>query len=438
MGDEDKPKAAILGSAGMAAAGMMPGARSEKKPAESHEESTEAAESADEAPDADAGADDADAAAAEEPAFNGFRVVVIGHTGEGGFGRDLDRAFHRLDGVRLSAISDGDGDSVEDTRVAAGAPEGYARYREMLEAEKPDLVCIAPRWTHRREDMLRDALEAGAHVICEGPFTRTLKEADELTALAEEKGLRISSVDSLRCSPHLRRLHEERDSLIGDLMQIRIHGDQGAGTAGGEDLLLRGIALFDVARWFAGEASYATATITKNGVPAIGEDVHESEDGDYGPLLGDSIHAEFVMDSGVQVSFDSDARLADLTGPAGIEFIGTKGRMRLILGEPPELSLLRESSPGSANQAEIWERWPEVDGDYHAEFDHCEGSAAETRRTVRDWIDAIGDDREPEASAENAMKALEIAHGIWQAGVTMKRAYFPLVNRLHPLSEESR
>ena len=33
------------------------------------------------------------------------------------------------------------------------------------------------------------------------------------------------------------------------------------------------------------------------------------------------------------------------------------------------------------------------------------------------------------------MKCLEMVHGVWQAGATMKRAYFPLANRLHPLED---
>jgi len=56
---------------------------------------------------------------------------------------------------------------------------------------------------------------------------------------------------------------------------------------------------------------------------------------------------------------------------------------------------------------------------------------------VQDWLASIDEDREPKSSAQRSMKSLEMIHGVWQAGATMKRAYFPLTNRLHPLSEES-
>jgi hypothetical protein len=61
---------------------------------------------------------------------------------------------------------------------------------------------------------------------------------------------------------------------------------------------------------------------------------------------------------------------------------------------------------------------------------------AANRLLVNDWLDAIRNDRAPQSSGDDGRKALEMVHGVWQAAVTMKRAYFPLVNRLHPLSED--
>jgi len=53
---------------------------------------------------------------------------------------------------------------------------------------KPDLVSIASP-PHMHYDLARKALEAGVHVICEKPFTRTLEQAAELRDLAAERGL---------------------------------------------------------------------------------------------------------------------------------------------------------------------------------------------------------------------------------------------------------
>jgi predicted dehydrogenase len=205
--------------------------------------------------------------------------------------------------------------------------------------------------------------------------------------------------------------------------------------AGGEDLLVLGTHLFDLVRLFGGEANFCSATITKEGEPVIAEDAHFSEKEDIGPVLGDAIHAEFLLDSGVHVSYVSDRRLHFLHGPWGIEFIGTKGKARLFAGQPPTLSLLIDDDPASPDRSARWVRWPEKDEPYHESVDGFSGNDAANRLVVRDWLAAIAEDRDPVCSGENALKCLEMVQGVWQAGATMKRAYFPLANRLHPLEE---
>jgi predicted dehydrogenase len=58
----------------------------------------------------------------------------------------------------------------------------------MLREQPLDAVLIAtPSRTHA--SMVRAALQRGLHVFCEKPFTLTVEDAEELTALAREKGL---------------------------------------------------------------------------------------------------------------------------------------------------------------------------------------------------------------------------------------------------------
>ncbi len=65
--------------------------------------------------------------------------------------------------------------------------------------------------------------------------------------------------------------------------------------------------------------------------------------------------------------------------------------------------------------------------------DGLAGYDASHRRVVRDWLEAIDGNREPLASGERAMKAIEMAHGVFQAGIEGRRVEFPLVKRTHPL-----
>ena len=66
----------------------------------------------------------------------------------------------------------------------------YTDYQEMLANEEIDAIYIAVP-NHLHYEMSLKALEAGKYVICEKPFTTTLKEAQHLFAVAEEKGVMI-------------------------------------------------------------------------------------------------------------------------------------------------------------------------------------------------------------------------------------------------------
>ena len=447
MGDDELTRRTVLyGSAGMAAAGMIPGAKASPKPKPEEEEvepeeppaeAEAVAEPVEEASVPEEETPGAEPAEEEIIELKGLKAAVLGHTGAGNFGHGLDVVFNRLDGVRLVAISDEDDVGLEKAHTKTGAINGYESYRELFENEQPDIVAVAPRWTDQHHAMVEAALIAGAHVYCEKPFTRTLKEADELLRLAEDNHLKIAVAHQMRCDPYLKRFHAEQKELIGELLEMRVYGKMDH-RVGGEDMLVLGTHLFDIVRLFGGEVQYCTARISKDGSPAIAEDAHESKKENLGPLLGDSIRAEFVMDSGISVTFISDERYRDVVGSWGIEFIGTKSTMRLFANHPPTFSLLERGDPGSTDRFETWKQWPEVDGEYHPMFEKLTGMDSANRRVIKDFLDAIETDREPESSGERAMKALEMIHGVWQAGATMKRAYFPLTNRLHPLSEESR
>lgn len=444
MADDENPKHVIYGSAGMAAAGMIPGsatsrAKSEEQPVEgaANEEDASIADESLEDTQSEAGSEEFEHPVPEPtevaaPAFGGKYAVVIGHTGAGDFGDGLDRIFQRLDGVRLAALTDCNEETYEDTATNAAAPRGFSSYSAMLEREEnADLCCVAPSWTEQRFEMIQSALNADCHVICGLPFTQTLKEADELLKQGREKGRLIAVTDFFRCDPLLSRFHAGSEALIGDLLEMHVYGAMG-NQAGGEDMIANALPLFDLVRWFGGEPEFASATVSKQGYPAIPEDAHELKSRNLGRLLGDSIHAQFLLESGVRVTFTSDAQMQNIAGRAGIRFVGKEATMRLYTNPEIEFSIQFESRPNQAERSDPWTSWPAGTGRESAETE-----TAPNRDIVLDWISAIEEKRDPLCSAENATKALEMAHAIWQSAITLKRAYFPLPNRLHPLADES-
>ena len=369
--------------------------------------------------------------AASSPAF---KAAVIGHTGAGDYGHGIERIFTGLENVSVVAVADPVEAGRAKAKAASNAARDYADYREMLEKEKPDIVAIGPRWATEHHAMAMAALETGAHLYLEKPFTITLAEADDILRLAKQKQRRVAVAHVTRMAPSVQRLDRAlREGLIGDVLEIHMVGKMDS-RAGGQDMMVLGLHVFDLARLFGGEVRWCDASIRQQGMPATLAAAKESPADKVGPVVGDDIFAHFAMDSGVNVTFRSRLGLEKATGPFGLEIIGSRGIARLYSGFAPTISLLTEPNRAAATRTESWTSWTGgVDPATEATFEGLNGYDASHRRVVRDWLNAIAENREPLGSGERAMKAIEMAHGVFQSGIEGKRVEFPLVKRTHPL-----
>jgi predicted dehydrogenase len=363
-----------------------------------------------------------------------LKAAIIGHTGAGDYGHGIELVFKGLSNVAVVAVADPNDAGRAKAKTACGAAKDYADYKVMLEKENPDLVAIGPRWATEHHAMAMAALEAGAHLYLEKPFTITLAESDDILRLAKEKQLRIAVAHVARMAPGVRRLEKAlRDGLIGDVLEIHTVGKMGS-RAGGQDMMVLGLHVFDLARLFGGEVQWCQARMRHQGkVPTIA-DAKESSSDKVGPVVGDDIFASFAMDSGVNVTFRSRVGLEKAAGPFGMEIIGSRGVVRLNSGFAPTISILTDPNRAATTRVENWQDWTGgVDLASEATFEGLTGYDASHRRVVRDWLQAIEESREPLGSGERAMKAIEMAHGVFQAGITGQRVDFPLVKRTHPL-----
>jgi len=363
-----------------------------------------------------------------------LKAAIIGHTGAGDYGHGIERVFQNMSDVSVVAAADPHEGGRVKAQAASGAAKGYADYRDMLAKEKPDLVAIGPRWATEHHAMAMAALESGAHLYLEKPFTITLAEADDIVGLARRKNLRVAVAHVTRMAPAVRRLEKAlREGLIGGLLEIHTVGKMGD-RAGGQDMMVLGLHVFDLARLFAGEVKWCQASIQYHGKPATLADAKESPSDKVGPVVGDDIFAHFAMESGINVTFRSRVGLEKAAGPFGMEIIGTRGMVRLNSGFAPGISLLKEPNRSATSRVENWQDWNGgVDPASEVTFEGLSGYDASHRRVVRDWLQAIAEKREPLGSGERAMKAIEMAHGVFQAGIEGKRVEFPLMNRRHPL-----
>lgn len=111
----------------------------------------------------------------------------IGIVGAGGFAAFAAKAFLKVEGIHIRAVTDV---SASFAAQLAGDVNGivYPDYDQMLDDAVIDLIYIAtPPYLHH--DQSRRALHAGKHVICEKPAALKTTEAEELAAYARSKNL---------------------------------------------------------------------------------------------------------------------------------------------------------------------------------------------------------------------------------------------------------
>ena len=349
-----------------------------------------------------------------------YRAVIIGHTGRGNYGHDWEKAFTSLPNVEVVAVADPVAKGRQAAVKASGAARGYADYRDMLRAEKPDLAAICPRWLDQRMEMYTAAIEAGAHVLMEKPFARTLEEADRMVALAARHGGKVQVGHTARPMPLTIAAREQlRSGEIGQLLELRSRGKEDR-RAGGEDMTVLGTHVFDLLRFFAGDPRWVFAQVTEDGRP-IGRESARQAGEPVGPVAGDNIAAAFGFDNGLCGYFGS--RLSDDRSGArfGVTLHGSKGLLFIPLsnvpGDPPHI--LRSPSwvgpPSGPPAVQTLSR------------------VQVNQLMARDLIEAVDGNREPVCSADDGRWTIEMVTGVYQSAIFGKRVQFPLQDRRNPL-----
>lgn len=109
----------------------------------------------------------------------------IGVIGTGYLGSLHARIYRETPDCSLEAVCDVNRDNLSRVRHELGVP-GYGDYRELF--GKVDAVSVVVP-TELHHAVARDFLRNGIHCLVEKPFTTTLRQADELIAIAAKKKL---------------------------------------------------------------------------------------------------------------------------------------------------------------------------------------------------------------------------------------------------------
>lgn len=99
----------------------------------------------------------------------------------------------------------------------------YTDYKELIEAEKPELISIATESGSHAEIALY-CIEKSVHVIIEKPMAMSIEDADKIIALAEEKHVKVSACHQNRFNVAVQELRKALETgRFGKISHGSIH-----------------------------------------------------------------------------------------------------------------------------------------------------------------------------------------------------------------------
>lgn len=362
-----------------------------------------------------------------------WRVVVVGDSARGRYGHSLDSMWQKVPETEVVAVADADAKGLAATLKKLGVEKGFADYRDIAQA-KPDIVAIGPAMGLHR-DMAVAAAESGARgIYLEKPFCRTLAEADDILAACEKRGVKLAIAHRNRQHPTLPVVAKMlKEGAIGRLLELRGRGKEDR-RGGLEDFWVLGTHVLNLGVYLAGQPLACSAVLMQDGRIATPADVYRDKE-DFGPMVGNAVHARFEMEGGVPFYFDSMKEAGDAKVGFGLQLIGTKGLIDIRIDKTP----LAHFVPGSPFQPTKELRpWipitaagagqPEPVADIGTQvMSHATGA--------RDLIASIRENRQPLCSGADARLTVEMVIAALASHVRGGvRVTFPLAVKDNPLA----
>jgi predicted dehydrogenase len=276
----------------------------------------------------------------------------------------------------------------------------YSDYRELLRRDDIEVVDIA---THPpdRAPLIRDALLARKHVLSQKPFVLDLSVGQRLVDLADRQGVKLAVNQNGRWAPHFSYIRQAINAgLVGQVMaaHLSVHWDHGwvKGTQfeNVKHLLLYDFAIhwFDIVTCFMGERrpTRVYASMTRSPTQQVRPDLLAQAMIEY-----DGAQASLV--------FDADTRF----GPQDRTFVtGSEGTIASDGATSRDQTITLHTSAGLAV--------PKLTGRWFPDGFHG---------TMGELLCAIEENREPDNSARNNLRSLELCF----AAVTSAERHKPVV-----------
>lgn len=126
----------------------------------------------------------------------------------------------QAENCELYGVAGRDLKKAESFREEFGFEKAYGDYESLLADSEVEAVYI-PLPNHLHYEWCMKAIEAGKNVLCEKPLAPTKKQAEELFAAAEKKGVVLMEAFAYLHSPYVAALKEElNQKRLGELTYV--------------------------------------------------------------------------------------------------------------------------------------------------------------------------------------------------------------------------
>ena len=292
----------------------------------------------------------------------------------------------------------------------------YTDYREMLNAEKPELVAIATE-SGKHAAIALDCIEAGCNIIIEKPIALSLEDADAIIEKAKQKGVKVCACHQNRFNKSIQKIREavEKDRfgrLLYGTAHIRWARDyeyysrakwRGTWAQDGGALMNQCIHDIDLLRWMMGDEVDEVIGFTDR----LKHDYIEAED------LGIAL---IKFKNGAYGIIEGTTNIYPRNLEETLYIFGEKGTVKAG-GEAVNIIEEWNFSDYIDDPKEVKKECHELPPNVYG-FGHS--------KLYADVIDAIQNDRPPYVDGEAGRRALELVLAIYQAAATGNSVKLPL------------
>ena len=135
-------------------------------------------------------------------------------------------AYEACERTTLVALADRRADVMARAGARYGVPHAcqYTDYREMLAAERPDIVSVATQPEHRAEIVIHAAEHGARAIYAEKAMAASLAEADAMVRAVEDHGVAFNMGTNRRWHPGFRLLRSLiAEGRYGALRSLTVH-----------------------------------------------------------------------------------------------------------------------------------------------------------------------------------------------------------------------